>query len=234
MADVLTAAGIPTGLFSIDGQTTFLSGVAGEGPSQFIVGDTGLSPFNEEPPIRDMNELIKCLVSSLWEIFDLCSVTLATSQYHHACFSALQNNGTTSDSGIFGEIWSSKVYTSLEQQRQLKEKLDATTVNTIFPDTSTGRELETITRIMQTRTDRGANRDVFYLEDGGYDTHCKQTHFFIHLLVDVMRSSPSNYCLLFPADVDVNLIANFMRINEALTAFRDELVAIGLWEKTVV
>ena len=66
MADVLTAAGIPTGLFSIDGQTTFLSGVAGEGPSQFILGDTGLSSFNEDPPIRDMNELIKCLVSSLW------------------------------------------------------------------------------------------------------------------------------------------------------------------------
>lgn len=160
--------------------------------------------------------------------------TCYLSTYHNACFSALQNNGTTSDSGIFGEIWSSKAYTSLEQQRQLKEQLDATTVNTIFPDTSTGRELETITRIMQTRTDRGADRDVFYLEDGGYDTHCEQTHFFIHLLADVMRSSPSNYCLLFPADVDVNLVANFMRINEALTAFRDELVAIGLWEKTVV
>lgn len=56
---------------------------------------------------------------------------------------------------------------------------------------------------MQTAPSRGVSRDIFYVNDGGYDTH---------------------------SDVDVSLINNFGRVNEALKAFVDELMALDLWK----
>ena len=144
MADVLTQAGIPTNLFSIDGQQVLLTGESGQGPSQFILSSSGLSAFNSNPPIADMNDVIKSL-----------------------------NNGTTADSGFHGETWSSKLSDSLAKQELLKQEVDATVVTTTFPGGSTSNEFEMISRIMQTRDVRNSKRDIFYVEDGGYDTHCE-------------------------------------------------------------
>ncbi|KAL7537078.1 hypothetical protein ACHAXR_007922, partial [Thalassiosira sp. AJA248-18] len=178
MADVFTALGIPTNTFSINGQQTLLTGKPGEGPSQYILSSNGLSSFNVNPSIGNMNDVIKAL-----------------------------NNDTTADSGFYAETWSSKLYDSLDKQQLLKQEIDATEVTTVFPSGSTPDKLEMITRIMQTRCARGSKRDIFYAEDGGYDTH---------------------------DNVDSRLITNFERINAALSAFIDELKVLGLWESTVL
>jgi uncharacterized protein (DUF1501 family) len=178
MADVLTAAGIPTNLFSIDGQQVLLTGQAGQGPSQFILSGSGLSSFNAAPSIANMDDVIMAL-----------------------------NNDTTSDSGFQAETWSSKLSDSLTKQQLLKQEVDATVVTATFPGGSTSDEFEMITRIMQTREARGSKRDVFFVDDGGYDTH---------------------------SNVDLALINNFSRINGVLTAFVEELQNIGLWESTTV
>jgi len=178
MADVLTQAGLTTNLFSIDGQQVVLTGVAGEGPSQFILSENGLSSFNANPSINNMDDVIKAL-----------------------------NNDTTADSGFYAETWSSKLSESLSKQELLKQEVDATVVTTAFPGGSTSGEFEMVTRIMQTREARGSNRDMFFVEDGGYDTH---------------------------SNVDASLINNFSRINGVIQAFVDELVVLGLWESTVV
>ena len=60
---------------------------------------------------------------------------------------------------------------------------------------------------MQTRESRNSKRDIFYVQDGGYDTH---------------------------SNVDISLINNFNRINGVIQAFVDEVNVLGLWDNTVV
>jgi uncharacterized protein (DUF1501 family) len=145
IADVLAQAEIPTNVFSIDGQQVLLSGEPGAGgPSQFVLNSNGLAPFNTDPSIANMNDLI----------IDL-------------------NKQTTADSGFFGETWSYKLFESLASQQMLKEQVDSTSVTTVFPSGSTADEFEMVTRLMQTREARNSKRDVFFVQDGGYDTHCE-------------------------------------------------------------
>jgi len=137
-----------------------------------------VSAFNANPSIKNMDGVIKSL-----------------------------NNDTTAESGFYAETWSAKLSESLEKQQLLKAEIDSTVVTTVFPGGSTSDEFEMITRIMQTREARGVARDIFYAEDGGYDTH---------------------------SQVDASLINNFNRINGVISAFVDELKVLGLWESTVV
>jgi len=179
MADILTQKGIPTNLFSIDGQQVLLSGQPGQGgPTQFTLSSQGVSSFNANPSISNMEDVIKSL-----------------------------NNDTTASSGFYAETFSAKLSESLDKQQQLKAEIDQTVVTTTFPGGSTSDEFEMITRIMQTREARGSNRDIFFAEDGGYDTH---------------------------SEVDASLLTNFARINGVLSAFVEELEVLGLWESTVV
>ena len=179
IADIMTQKGIKTNTFSINGQQIFLTGEAGVGgPSQFILDSNGISAFNENPSINNMNDIIKAL-----------------------------NNATTTDSGFFAETWSSKLSDAIEKQNLLKTEVDSTTVTTAFPDSGIAKQFKMVTQLMQTRSSRGVSRDIFYVSDGGYDTH---------------------------SNVDENLVNNFGRINDALKAFVDELEVLNLWNATTV
>lgn len=206
MADVLTKAGISTNLFSIDGQQVLLTGEAGQGPSQFILSSSGLSAFNANPSISNMDAVIKAL-----------------------------NNDTTADSGFYAETWSSKLSDSMDKQQLLKQEVDATTVTAIFPTGSTADEFEMVTRIMQTREVRKSKRDIFFVEDGGYDTHCEFKHLS-NLVKEYgcLYRSKLILCFIISANVDAALINNFMRINGVIEAFVEELKVLGLWNNTVV
>ncbi len=143
MADILTQNGVPTNLFSISGQQAVLVGQTGKSSSQFILGSSGLTAFNANPSITNMNEVIKAI-----------------------------NSDTTAESGFHAETWSSKLTESLNRQKSLKENIDLTNVTTIFPtDSDIANQLKLVTRLMQTRVARGVKRDIFYVRDGGYDTH---------------------------------------------------------------
>lgn len=61
MADVLTASGIKTDMFSIDGQQVLLIGEPGVGPSQYVLSSSGLPDFNKNPSIDNMTEVIGTL-----------------------------------------------------------------------------------------------------------------------------------------------------------------------------
>ena len=144
MATILTDAGIPTNLFSINGQQMFLTGEVGFGPAQFILHSSGLTAFNSDPSVANMNNVIKSL-----------------------------NDDNTADSGFHAETWSSKLTESINRQKSLKEKVDLTNVTTLFPVGGIADQLKLVTRIMQTREARGSKRDIFYVQDAGYDTHCE-------------------------------------------------------------
>ena len=60
----------------------------------------------------------------------------------------------------------------------LKEKVDTTNVTTLFPtDNDIANQFKLVTRLMQTRESRGSKRDIFYVQDGGYDTHGEFTKY---------------------------------------------------------
>jgi len=178
MAEVLIDNGIPTNLFSISGQVTLLTGAPGEVPTQSVLASSGLAPFNADPSITNMNDQIKSL-----------------------------NNDNTADSGFHAETWSSKLSESMDRHQSLKEKVENTTVTTVFPAEGLSDQFKLVTRLMQTRVSRGSKRDIFFVQDGGYDTH---------------------------DNVDASLIINFGRINGAIQAFVNELKILNLWESTTV
>eukprot|EP00581_Thalassiosira_minuscula_P029694 CAMPEP_0183762116 /NCGR_PEP_ID=MMETSP0739-20130205/8867_1 /TAXON_ID=385413 /ORGANISM="Thalassiosira miniscula, Strain CCMP1093" /LENGTH=334 /DNA_ID=CAMNT_0026000357 /DNA_START=17 /DNA_END=1018 /DNA_ORIENTATION=+ len=178
LADVLTQAGIPTSTFSVYEQQVVLTGEAGKGQSQFVLSSSGLPEFNPNPSINNMDDIIKFL-----------------------------NNDTAPDSGFHAATWSQKLSESLIKQEFLRQYLDATVVNTSFPEgNAVADQFKMVTRIMQTYQARGSLRDVFYVQDWGYDSH---------------------------AD-DGKLIGNLNRINFAIEAFVSELRFLDLWESTVV
>jgi uncharacterized protein (DUF1501 family) len=93
------------------------------------------------------------------------------------------------------------------KQSLLKTEVDSTVVNTTFPNSGIGNQLKMVTRLMQTSEARSSKRDIFYVTDGGYDTH---------------------------SNVDSGLITNFGRINAALSAFVTELKYLGLWNNVTL
>ena len=206
MSDILTQAGVPTNLFSISGQQVVLVGQTGKSSPQYILSSSGLTAFNANPSVTNMNDVIKAI-----------------------------NNDTAVDSGVHAETWSSKLTESLDRQRSLKENVDLTNVTTIFPtDSDIANQLKLVTRLMQTRVARGVNRDIFYVRDGGYDTHGT----FADTVAPSLRykfTVISHIRLVFiTALVDESLIVNFGRINAAIKAFVNELKVLGLWDSTVV
>ncbi|KAL7538192.1 hypothetical protein ACHAXR_008354 [Thalassiosira sp. AJA248-18] len=90
MADALTNAGISVNTFSIKGQTVFLSGETG-GPSLYTISSDGLSPFNENPSIHNMTDVVQAV-----------------------------NQATNVDSVFFAETYSSKLTDAIRKHRSLK------------------------------------------------------------------------------------------------------------------
>jgi hypothetical protein len=60
---------------------------------------------------------------------------------------------------------------AIQKQNLLNTEVDSTTVTTLFPDSGIANQLKLVTQLMQTAPSRGVSRDIFYVSDGGYDTH---------------------------------------------------------------
>jgi len=89
--------------------------------------------------------------------------------------------------------------------RQADAALDqALDVTTTFPNTSIGRQLKQVARLIKNRSGLGINRQVFYVQLGGFDTHN------------------------FQAGDQANL---FVQLSQAMRAFYDETSAQGISDK---
>jgi uncharacterized protein (DUF1501 family) len=75
-------------------------------------------------------------------------------------------------------------------------------LSTVFPNTSLGRQLSTVARSIQARGVIGNNRQIFYADTGGFDTHNNQAN-----------SMPGRLSEVF----------------DAITAFRDAMIELGVW-----
>lgn len=117
------------------------------------------------------------------------------------------HNSTPSDSGFFGEMWSDALVKSFSTNEILGTELSGITTNTTFPDSRLGDQFRTVSRLIATREARGVDRDTFYVEIGGFDTH---------------------------ADVEENLSGRFIEVNNAIEAFVTELKHMEVWDNVTI
>jgi uncharacterized protein (DUF1501 family) len=115
----------------------------------------------------------------------------------------IHNSTNILDNGFFSETWSSTLVQSLDTNQLLRTAVEEVTPITEFPDSYFSQQLEVVTKLIATRDARGADKDVFYVEMGGYDTH---------------------------ASVEENLSNQFIQVNSALDAFVSELKVMNLWD----
>uniref|UniRef100_A0A7R9WHG4 DUF1501 domain-containing protein n=1 Tax=Pseudictyota dubia TaxID=2749911 RepID=A0A7R9WHG4_9STRA len=174
MSDALTGQGLSVGSFSIDHNSISLIGEPGISSTPFIISQNGVTEFSPAPSGANMSQSIKDL-----------------------------NAATEPDSGYFGETWSEKVLASINDNENLYNTLQGTTIGANFPETWLGRKLRTVAQLISTRVERGVDRDMFYVDIGGFDTH---------------------------SDVRENLINRFTEVNDAIGAFAQELKDMNVWD----
>jgi uncharacterized protein (DUF1501 family) len=78
------------------------------------------------------------------------------------------------------------------------------TLTTVFPNTSIGNQLRQIAKFLAIRNDLAINRQIFFCQLGGFDTHIGQLNSHVTL---------------------------WTQISQALKAFYDETVALGIADK---
>jgi uncharacterized protein (DUF1501 family) len=158
--------------------TISLIGSPGVSPSPFILSQSGVSKFNNGPSSATMDVAITSL-----------------------------NSATAHDSGVFGELWSSKLHKTLFDNKNLYDTLSGKTTLTAFPTSSLGSQLQMVAKMIDSRVARGSDADMFFLTTGGWDTHS-----------DVL-------------DNQNNLFAN---VDASFKAFATEMKAKGTWDSVTV
>lgn len=117
------------------------------------------------------------------------------------------NNHTSAFSNFYGDAWSETFVNGASQAKVLKAALDTTVLDTRFSGNDLAVMLEMICRLQQTKTIRGADRDLFFTEFGGWDTH---------------------------GEMKPQIGLLFRYLNDALTSLVTQLKAQGTWDDTVI
>jgi hypothetical protein len=135
--DVLTKKGRVVGAFSLNVNSISLIGKPSLS-SPVILSDAGVTAFNQAPSISGMESTISLL-----------------------------NGETKSDSGVFAEWYSDTLTTSLNKNKIMFDTLAGKTTQMTFPTTGLGKQLSMVAKMIDSRTVRRSDADVFFLETGG-------------------------------------------------------------------
>ena len=117
------------------------------------------------------------------------------------------STSATSDNVLRRDLAASNAVTQSNNAIFKEAITGATEFTTAFPDTDIGKQLRTIAKIISIRGVLGANRQVFYAEKGGFDTHNDQSG---------------------------NLPRRHREIAEAVVAFNAAMVELGLDESVTL
>ena len=74
------------------------------------------------------------------------------------------NGASNAGSTFYGEAWSDTLLRALSENALLFEKYNAASPGATFENTSFGRQLSAVSKLITTKDDRGKDRDVFFLE----------------------------------------------------------------------
>lgn len=117
------------------------------------------------------------------------------------------NNANKLGSSLYGDQWSDRLHQALGENSMLYDALTATNLDTIFPDNYLAVQLESVAKLIKTRSVRGTDRDTFYVELSGFDTH---------------------------SDMKATLANRMDDINGAVDSFVKEMKFQGRWDEVVV
>ena len=106
-------------------------------------------------------------------------------------------------SSVFSGLWSDLFMKALSENEFLAQSLDNVTIE----HDCGSRQLNMVVKLMETRMDRGIDRDLFYVSMDGWDHH---------------------------ANMEANLGRSFEKLNNALTCYTKNLKNKGLWEKVTL
>lgn len=177
ISDQLTAGNNPNGLVpmvtSIDGAQLF---TAGQVTQPLAIADSG-TPLNEvlNPYVFDGND----------------PVTLARLQ-------AFNNIRAANSGNNYTEAAKAVTDTALQANEALASFQEVTAP---FPNNSIGRQLKQVARMIKKRSDLNVDRQVFYVDRGGFDTHNNQLG---------------------------NQANNLSQVSQAVRSFYDEMVVQGI------
>ena len=159
---------------SLADQGDALVGEPGISPSVTFLTTNGLSSFDPRPSHEDMPSFVEAL-----------------------------NADTELTSSLFGETWSSTFLNAISENELMKTALEASTLATAGTwnrNFGIERQMEVVARMIDVAELRGTERDVFFVQIGGWDSH---------------------------ADVSNTLLELYNQINEALEGFVNEMKAQG-------
>ena len=177
MCEALQLNGYSVQPITVEDATVATVGSPGSGTvDPLIVSPYGTISFNPKPS---------------GETFDI-------KPYLHAL-----NNATALQSSVFGETWSNRLHSALFDNAVMVQALSTTRVNTTFPDTDYGKKLKIVSTLVDSHSQRGTDREVFFVELGGWDHH------------SAMKAS---------------LSTKFIELNGALAAFQQEMKFKGYWD----
>ena len=206
ISDDLTKQGLHVGAYGIDVNAISLLGQPGISSAPFILSRGGVTQFNYDKSSDTMENLITSL-----------------------------NEDTAHDSGVFSELWSSRLLKSVADNQvntsmqyallcYLMYYVESITklllffqvvYNTLgdketeitFPSSGLGRQLEMVAKMIDSRSVRGTDADVFFLQTGGWDTH---------------------------SDVLDRMNSLFNDVDASFKAFSEEMKAKGKWDSVTV
>jgi uncharacterized protein (DUF1501 family)/uncharacterized protein (DUF1800 family) len=118
------------------------------------------------------------------------------------------NSGTNLGSSLFGETWANLLFTAVRENEMLTDTIASTSLSTSFDqDSELEKQLENVSKLIKTQKKRGADREVFYVQLGGFDTH---------------------------DNIEEQLNTLTEAINDGLKSFTTEMKAQGAWDDVTV
>jgi len=115
--------------------------------------------------------------------------------------------GGRSYKSILGETWAQQLDDSLSTSQSLGAATSGVSLAASFPTDELGQQFEQVARVVAARSNLQEERQVFYVELGGFDSH---------------------------SSLKDQVDGKFQAINSALSAFETEMKAQGVWQDTVL
>jgi len=151
---------------------------------------------------------VKPMIVSTGDV-DQFDVKARRERFHVGDHVGSLNAQTTLHSSLFGETWSQNVLKSITDSKQLADALENVQLTQDYTqsDFRYMKQIETVTGVILSHGDRGTDRDVIFLDMGGWDHH---------------------------TDLKNKLGLQMQELNSALEVFEKEMKAQGLWDQVTL
>ncbi len=96
------------------------------------------------------------------------------------------NQATNLDSNLFSETWATHLHKGLHDNQMLYDTLQDIVLDTSFSeDNHLSQQFETVSKMMKSKAIRSAERDIYFAQMGGYDTHDNMNDNFEALMTEL-------------------------------------------------